>query len=137
MRVCFAHDPTGALYALASFFAESTRVPQAELFSRLAADTPARAVAVTRSQGDGQLLQSEDGDPGTVSIAGFQYVDYTPAQASITLVLEGPSGELAALPCSLQWQQGDWRFVIPPGQQLGASTVGSMNGFIAWSAVNP
>ena len=84
VRVCFAHDPTGALFALASFFAESTRIPQAQLFTRLAADTRARAVAVAEAQGDGQLLQSEDGDPGTVSIAGFQYVDYTPAQASMT-----------------------------------------------------
>ena len=25
LRVCFAHNPTGALYALASFFAESTQ----------------------------------------------------------------------------------------------------------------
>lgn len=136
LRVCFAHDPTGALYALASFFAESSRVPEAELFTRLAATTPAKAVAVSRAQGYSQLLQSEDGDPGTVSIAGFQYIDYTPSQANLTLVLEGPSGELAALPCSLQWQDDDWRFVIPPSQQLGASAVSSMNGFIAWSAVN-
>jgi len=136
LRVCFAHNPTGALYALASFFAESTNVPQAELFTQLGADTPAKAAAVAQAQGDSQLLQSEDGDPGTVSIAGFQYVDYTPSQANMTLVLEGPSGELAALPCSLQWQDDDWRFVIPPGQQLAASEVSSMNGFIAWSAVN-
>jgi hypothetical protein len=137
LRVCFAHNPTGALYSLASFFAESTRVPEAELFMRLAAATPAKAVAISQVQGDSQLLQSEDGDPGTVSIAGFQYVDYTPSQANLTLVLEGPSGELAALPCSLQWQDDDWRFVIPASQQLGASAVSSMNGFIAWSAVNP
>ncbi len=136
VRVCFAHNPTGALYALASFFAEATRVPQTELYQQLAADTPARAVALARSQGDTQLLQAEDGDPGTVSIAGFQYGDYTPALASITLVLAGPSGELAALPCSLEWQRGDWRFVIPASQQLGASVVSSMNGFVAWSAVN-
>jgi hypothetical protein len=136
LRVCFAHNPTGALYALASFFAESTKFSEAELFTRLAAATPAKAVAVSQAQGDSQLLQSEDGDPGTVSIAGFQYVDYTPSQANVTLVLQGPSGELAALPCSLEWQHDDWRFVIPPSQQLGASEVSSMNGFIAWSAVN-
>jgi hypothetical protein len=136
LRVCFAHNPTGALYALASFFAESSKVPEAELFRRLAATTPAKAVAVSQAQGDSQLLQTEDGDPGTVSVAGFQYVDYTSSQASITLVLEGPSGELAALPCSLQWQHNDWRFAIPPSQELGASEVSSMNGFIVWSAVN-
>ena len=106
----------------------------------MSSSAPTRRPEQWRSDSHGAMrscLQSEDGDPGTVSIAGFQYVDYTPAQASITLVLQGPSGELAALPCALEWQDGDWRFVIPPSQELGASEVSNMNGFITWSAVNP
>ena len=79
MRVCFAHSPVGALFAAASFWAEATAVPQTVLYGQLAADTPARAVAVAQAQGNTQLLQDVDGDPGTVSIAGFQYTAYTPA----------------------------------------------------------
>ena len=134
VRVCFAHSPTGALFAAASFWAEATAVPQAVLYGRLAADTPARAVAVEQAQGDTQRLQDIDGDPGAVSLAGFQYTAYTPAQANVSIVLAGPGGEVVSLPCSMLWQGGDWRLVIPPGQQLAAATPASMDDFVAWEA---
>jgi hypothetical protein len=134
LRVCFAHSPTGALFAAASFWAEATAVPQSVLYGQLAADTPARAVAVEQAQGSTQRLQDIDGDPGTVSIAGFQYTAYTPAEANVSIVLLGPEGEQVSLPCSMLWQDGDWRLVIPPSQQLAAATPASMNDFVSWGA---
>jgi hypothetical protein len=133
LRVCFAHSPTGALFAAASFWAEATVVPQTLLYGRLAADTPARAVAVAQAQGSTQRLQDIDGDPGTVSIAGFQYTAYTPAEADLSIVLSGPRGEQVSLPCSMLWQDGDWRLVIPPSQQLAAAAVTSMDHFVSWA----
>ena len=134
VRVCFAHSPAGALFAAASFWAEATAVPQTVLYGQLAADTPARAVAVAQAQGATQRLQDIDGDPGTVSIAGFQYTAYTPAQANVSIVLAGPGGELVSVPCSMLWQDGDWRLVVPPSQQLAAGTPASMNAFVSWEA---
>jgi hypothetical protein len=132
VRVCFAHSPTGALFAAASFWAEATAVPQTELYGQLAANTPARAVAVERAQGSTQRLQDIDGDPGTVSIAGFAYTAYTPAEADVSIVLAGPGGEQVSLPCSMLWQDGDWRLVIPPSQQLASAAVTSMDDFVSW-----
>ncbi len=131
--VCFAHSPTGALFAAASFWAEATAVPQTVLYGRLAADTAARAVAVAQAQGSTQRLQDIDGDPGTVSIAGFAYTAYTPAEADVSIVLAGPGGELVSLPCSMLWQDGDWRLVIPPSQQLASAAVTSMDDFVSWA----
>jgi hypothetical protein len=133
LRVCFAHSPTGALFAAASFWAEATAVPQTVLYGRLAADTPARAVAVAQAQGSTQRLQDIDGDPGTVSIAGFAYTAYTPAEADVSIVLAGPGGELVSLPCSMLWQDGDWRLVIPPSQQLASAAVTGMDDFVSWA----
>jgi len=79
-------------------------------------------------------LQDIDGDPGTVSIAGFQYTAYTPAEANVSIVLSGPEGELVSLPCSMLWQAGDWRLVIPPSQQLAAGAPASMDDFVSWEA---
>jgi hypothetical protein len=132
--VCFAHSPAGALFAAASFWAEATAVPQTVLYGQLAANTPARPVAIAQAQGSTQRLQDIDGDPGTVSIAGFQYTAYTPAEANVSIVLSGPAGELVSLPCSMLWQDGDWRLVIPPSQQLAAATPASMDDFVSWEA---
>jgi hypothetical protein len=134
VRVCFAHSPAGALFAAASFWAEATAVPQTVLYGQLAANTPARAVAIAQARGSTQRLQDIDGDPGTVSIAGFQYTAYTPAEANVSIVLSGPDGELVSLPCSMLWQDGDWRLVIPPSQQLAAATPASMDDFVSWEA---
>jgi len=134
VRVCFAHSPAGALFAAASFWAQATAVPQTVLYGQLAADTPARTVAIRQARGSTQRLQDIDGDPGTVSIAGFQYTAYTPAQANVSIVLSGPDGELVSLPCSMLWQAGDWRLVIPPSQQLAAAAPASMDDFVSWEA---
>ncbi len=133
LRVCFAHSPSGALFAAASFWAEATAVPQTVLYGKLAADTPARAVAVAQAQGSTQRLQDIDGDPGNPSISGFQYTAYTPAEADLSIVLSGPAGEQVSLPCSMLWQDGYWRLVIPPSQQLASAAVMSMDHFVSWA----
>jgi hypothetical protein len=133
--VCFAHNPTGSLVAAINFFAEATVANPVGLLRTLAADTPARQAALLQAREDGdRLLQDSDGDPGTVEVSGYQVVDYTPSQADVNIVLEGPGGELAAVECQLDWQAGDWKFAIPSGGQLDSSAITSMDGFVSWTA---
>jgi hypothetical protein len=136
VAVCFAHNPTGSLVAAVNFFAQATVASPVILLQRLAADTPTRALAIAQARDGGgdQLLQQSDGDPGTVQVTGFEFVDYTPAEANINVVLEGPSGEYAAVECELVWQDNDWKFVIPESGQLDSSAITSMDGFVSWTA---
>ena len=134
--VCYAHDPTGSLLAAINFFAQATVANPSSLLRTLSAATPERHAAIVQAQDGGdELLQDSDGDPGTVQMTGYQVVDYTPAQANVNVVLEGPGGELAAVECQLDWQSGDWKFVIPAGGQLDSSAITSMDGFVSWAAI--
>jgi len=130
VRVCFAHSPLGALYAAVSLWAEGTALPNAEVIARLAANTPARATAITaaRAQGSGDRLDSET----KVQVAGFQFVSYAAGQAVINLAFRTQNGALASLPTTMQWTAGDWRYVIPPSGQAGLSQISDLTGFIAW-----
>ena len=133
--VCFAHNPTGSLLAAINFFAQATVTSPVALIRTLAAATPERQLALTQARdGQNQLLQDSDGDPGDVQVTGYQIVDYTPAQANVDIVLEGPGGQLAAVQCQLEWQSDDWKFVIPPGGQLVSTQVTTMDGFVSWTA---
>jgi hypothetical protein len=134
--VCFAHNPTGSLLAAVNFFAQATVASPVTLLQKLAANTPTRAAAIAQARdgGSDQLLQQSDGDPGTVQVTGFEFVDYTPAEANVNVVLEGPGGEYAAVECQLVWQNEDWKFVIPMGGQLDSSQLTSMDGFVSWTA---
>lgn len=135
MAVCFAHSPTGALLAAINFFAQATVASPAELIETLVANTPERQLALTQArEGQDQLLQDSDGDPGSVQVTGYEIADYTPAQANLNVVLEGPGGELASVGCELDWQADDWKFVIPPGGQLTSAPVSTMDGFVSWAA---
>jgi hypothetical protein len=137
ISVCFAHNPTGSLLAAINFFAEATVANPVKLLRTLAATTPGRHAAILQAlDGGDELLQDSDGDPGTVRVTGYQVVDYTPSQANVNVVLEGPSGELAAVECQLDWQSGDWKFVIPAGGQLDGSPITSMDGFVSWTALS-
>ena len=133
--VCFAHNPTGSLVAAINFFAQATVADPGNVIRTLVADTPERQLALAQArEGQDQLLQNSDGDPGSVQVTGYQIVDYTPAQANLNVVLEGPGGELAAVECQLDWQAGDWKFVIPSGGQLTSAQVTTMDGFVSWAA---
>jgi 4-amino-4-deoxy-L-arabinose transferase-like glycosyltransferase len=134
--VCFAHNPTGSLVAAINFFAQATVADPMTLLRTLAAATPARhAASVQARDGGDELLQDSDGDPGSVQVTGYQVVDYTPSLANVNIVLEGPGGELASVECQLDWQAGDWKFVIPAGGQLDSAAITSMDGFVSWEAI--
>lgn len=58
--------------------------------------------------------------PGLVypQLAAYRVADYTPADATVTLVVEasGANGSMfTATPVEVRWTDGDWRAVAPPG----------------------
>jgi hypothetical protein len=124
-NTCFAHDPTGALFAAMNFWAEGTAGQPAEVLHHLAIDVPARLAG-----DDGAGLAAG----GPVQIAGYRFLSYTPPAAQLAIVLQGPQGKLAAVVSPMRWVGGDWRFVFPPGGRPAVQTVPDFSGYVAWSA---
>jgi hypothetical protein len=128
-RVCFAHSALGALYAAVNFWAAGTAAPPASVYEHLAADTSSRAAVVAQSQGNTSRLDAS----GPVQLAAFEFDSYSPASADLSVVLEGSSGVLVSVACTMVWQRGDWRYVIPPSGAPAAGQVGSLDGYVPWS----
>ncbi|MFC4906947.1 hypothetical protein [Actinomadura gamaensis] len=70
-----------------------------------------------------------------VVLEGFRWQGYTPDTASMDVVSAGPGDSdqvvRAATRIQLQWRDGDWRVVAPPGGswQASATPVGSLDGY--------
>ena len=72
--------------------------------------------------------------------AGFRFVAWSPADATVDIVTEGPgsggASVLAVTRVEVLWQRGDWRVVAPPGGDWAnsAASVSSLAGYIAFSS---
>jgi hypothetical protein len=127
--MCFAHSPLGALYAAVNFWAAGTAASPASVYQHLAADTASRAQVVAQSQGNANRLDSS----GPVQLAGFEFNSFSPNSADLSVVLQGSSGALVSVACTMVWEQGDWRYVIPPSGAPAAGQIQSLDGYVPWS----
>lgn len=130
-RTCFAHTPTGALYAAVNLWAASTAAPAADVLSTLAADTPVRPEAVRDARGQGADVRLDD--EGTLQVAGFNFVSYDENNASINLAFRLENGGLLRIPATVRWEDGDWKYVIPPGGDPGAGQLKDLSGYVPWA----
>ena len=131
---CFAHNPTGALYAAMNFVAANTAMSEGKALSLLAVASWSTRALIAQEQGSDTELQNSDGDPGTVSFAGFTVSDYTPAAEDLTLAVQGPDGSYAAVQVTEVWEHNDWWTHVPAGGQLVTEPLSTLGGFIPWSA---
>jgi hypothetical protein len=134
---CYAHSPTGALFAAVNMLAASTAAPASVLLEQLAAPSPARSLAVRQAQEtDPPLLAQVVG--GAPSLVGFSFSSYSPAQADITLAFALPDGGSDVAQAGvLVWEGGDWRSVVSPGGLDGGPPtveLASLDGFVPWGA---
>lgn len=129
-RTCFARSPTGALYAAVNFWATATDKPDAEVLRRLAADTEVRADAIADARRDDGASLDE---AGPLQVVGFNFTSWSPQSASLDLAFRLQNGGLLRLPTAMRWQEGDWKYVIPPGGDPGGGELRGLAGYVAWS----
>lgn len=83
-------------------------------------------------QGASQIQES---GPDAVE-AAYQWVWYTPSAATVDVVTEGTAGDgstvYAVTQIQVDWLDGDWRVVAPPGGDWAndATQVASLNGYV-------
>jgi hypothetical protein len=132
-RRCFAHSPSGAVYAAYNAIA-------AMADQRKGIDTVGKLMLPGRDR-DALISKLRQETPDTVSeptqLAGYRVLDASRDRATVTLALPVES-EYVSLTLTLVWQAGDWRMVPPaPGESVGApySQHPDLDGFVAWSGV--
>ncbi|WBQ05345.1 hypothetical protein [Kribbella sp. CA-293567] len=132
-RRCFAHSPTGAVYAaynvLAALADQTKSVPTARKLMRPGRDTDALLEQLKR--------ESADSASAPTQLAGYRVLDADRDRATIMLALPVESEYMSAT-ITLTWYAGDWRLVPPVGDDpVGApySQHRDLDGFVAWSGV--
>jgi hypothetical protein len=131
----FSHTPTGALLA----------VVNAQL--RLTATTPAACAAEARSAFEhtpaaaaiaDQCLHPS-GPPERYQLAGYAYLSYSPALATITYAIrDEATAKLVEVTGTVVWSGSDW-LVSLPGAAAGGNPIGptavidSLSGLVAWA----
>jgi hypothetical protein len=132
-RRCFAHSPTGAVYAaynvIAALADQTKIIPTATKLLVPGHDTDLLLQAVRKETAD------EASTPAQV--AGYRIVDAGRDRVTVMLAMPAQS-EFMSATFTLTWRAGDWHLVPPPD----AGTVGTpysqhhnLNDFVAWSGV--
>jgi len=137
LRSCFAHSPTGALYALVNYIAVADDpAADATAFGRLVVKGPARAEAMSEKAANKAAL----GDPNTrIQVAGFDYLNYSASDAVIDIVLRvttapGQTGYVHVAQ-TMRWEDGDWKSAPGPDGEIYDKTkpLSDLDGYVIWS----
>lgn len=131
---CFAHSPTGALYAAANFVATSSKPDAAELLVQVAATGPGQDAARQQAQETATDARAD----ASAQLAGFNVVSYSASNATVDLLYRGSSGNAAGYAhflAPLVWEDGTWKWSIPPSGNPYENTqaVPSPAGYVPWS----
>lgn len=129
---CFAHSPTGALYAAVNFVATSTKADSAAALIMRSGTGVGRGAALE------QAARPANSTSGSLQVAGFNVLAYSEASASVDLLFRASTDAGAGyvhLTAPLVWDGGTWKWSLPPSgnpyEQIQA--VPSANGYVSWS----
>ena len=120
---CYQHSPGGALLAAIDVWASGTGASATQVARHLAVNVTARA------------LGSDELPPG-LSLAGYQYMSYTPREAVIEVVFDVYDKGDVEVTTPMVWVPGlgDWRLEVPASGSVSSSVVDpSLAGYLAWS----
>jgi len=130
---CFAHSPSGALFA-ATWLTILLNEP------KYATEDLARSRILPGATLD-RFLSAPDDATGHVpsQIAGFRIEDFSPSRSTISVVIrytEGAvNGQLAQVVMTMVWSDGDWKWQLPASGYQG-NGITSLNGFTSWNGVS-
>lgn len=130
LRSCFAHSPTGALYAAVNVIAMTASADHREAFVRRLT-----VPGVGRDRALSNL--GPDSDATTLQVAGFSLSDYRTRSAVVDLAFRVDTGNAAGythLPLALRWLDGDWKLALPDtGRPFdGMARLPSLTGYTPW-----
>ena len=119
---CYQHSPGGALLAALGVWASGTAASATQVARHLAVNVTPRA------------LGSDELPPG-LSLAGYEYMSYTPREAVIEVVFDVYDKGDVEVTTPMAWVPGlgDWRLDVPASGSISSSVVDpSLAGYVAW-----
>jgi hypothetical protein len=132
-RRCFAHSPTGAVYAAYSAIAALADLRKASAtVTKLmlpGADTDAFLNEIRR--------QTPPPNSKPARLAGFRVLDASGDRTTLALAVPVDAAVVSAT-FTLVWHDGDWRLLPPaPGESIGEpyAQQRDLAGFVAWSGI--
>jgi len=136
LDVCFAHSPSGALLAAMNYYGEGTSstVTARQLAEQLSVNVPKALLAEPGNGASGEL---ENAAGGPVQIAGYKFDSYSPAQAALDIVIQGPKGALVSISTTMIWTGEDWRYSWPADNNPSMEVLQEQTlaaPYVAWSA---
>ncbi|MEU0092916.1 hypothetical protein [Kribbella sp. NPDC006257] len=132
-RRCFAHSPTGAVFAAYNVIAAMADQHQAlATVGKLMLPGPETDALLKQLR-----KETADENSNPIQIAGFRVLDATTDRATVLLAMPVETAFMTAT-FTLVWHAGDWRLIPPPpGSALGApyAQQRDLSGFVSWSGV--
>jgi hypothetical protein len=134
-NTCFAHTPTGALFASANYLAASSDSRNMSRLAELLADGEVKDELQASPQ-----PASDAGDGTRAQVAGFKIDAYSSKEATVDLAMSYTGGEadgqLISIPMVVRWEQGDWKIVVEStGSPVAPAALSSLGGYIPFSGV--
>ena len=134
LRTCFAHDPTGALFAAVNWIGTTTDAELAEAAANdLTAPGPGRDVVLAAFADDPSTVVGDAS--GGFQVTGFSFLAYTGDVAMISLALGLVGGGQASMPVTLEWSGSDWLMQLPADGNVGTGIqeLPTLAGYVPWS----
>ncbi|TDO56628.1 hypothetical protein EV651_11215 [Kribbella sp. VKM Ac-2571] len=131
-RRCFAHSPTGAVFAAYNVVAALADQRQVLATVQKLMVPGVNADALIR-----ELRKEEPADSSVTQVAGFRLLDAGRDRATVMVAVPVQTGYMS-LTLTLVWYAGDWRVQPPPpGEPVGVpfSQHRDLGDFVAWSGV--
>ncbi|MER6212962.1 hypothetical protein ABT213_02770 [Streptomyces sp. NPDC001674] len=135
---CYAHTPIGAVLAAHGISTHFTGPRWREVADRQMARGAGRD-AFIKQRGALPADQTKKGAPGSEgTYAGFSVLSYSPAQATVMLLMRLPEKGYASGTASVVWEDGDWKLrpTLTGSLLEGAASVGGTDGFVLWGGGN-
>jgi hypothetical protein len=131
-RLCFAHSPTGALFAAANFVGTvGAARGDPTILREVTAEGAVRDATIEKDATSGGSYDSSGG----LQVAGFRVSSYSPTEATVDLAFTVRDRGYARLPLSMRWERGDWKIVIATseGPFGGFERLQNLSGYVPWS----
>jgi hypothetical protein len=135
-RSCYAHSPTGALYAAANAQAVLNGATTALWgFENLL------AAGTGRDQAVAAVKAIKAFPPGSVQMQGFHFVSAGPDTVVLDVAfrqsIPGTPDVLGHELLTLRWEGGDWKLVADPTGNIyyGKASVADLTGYTPWSGI--
>jgi hypothetical protein len=131
LRECYAHSPTGALFAAANFVAvASVAKDSPQVLRELTAAGAARDESLRAN-----ARSTDEGSAGGLQVAGFRVSSYSANEATLDLAFAVEAKGYVHLALPMRWERGDWKVVVTTAQGpfAGYESIANLSGFVPWS----